>query len=1212
MKILVVEDDPLIAYVIETLLVSHHYTVDLAADGSEGLEMAEAYDYNLILLDIGLPNLDGVSLCQQLRSKGIQTPILLLTGQEAEAQAKATALNAGADDYVTKPFDAEELLARIQSLLRRGDLKAQPILKWGHLSLEPSQLQVSYGKTLLNLTPKEYSLLEVLLRHAPKIQSVHAILEQGWNALEIPGDETVRNHVKELRKKLKAAGAPEDFIKTVHRQGYRLNPLYGEAQFCSTDKLSSLQIAQLKRVNEELRQTLEQLQATQAELRKKNQDLEIAQEALAQEQQQLQAARNQLAMQVTERTQQLIEANQGLQQQQNQWQALFDHAQEAILIADDEGHYVDANPAACELLGMTRQDLLRCNVADIADPAMDIAAVWQQFLHDGELSGEFQIHRPDGQIKDTEFNAIAHFIPGRHLSILRDISDRKRAEAALQKSETQLSRIFDNVGAAIGEFSAYRDRSYVHGFMSVGCEGVYGYSQAEMMGDRHLWQSRVVLEDLEGVIIPAYEQIFAEASFTVEYRFQDKTDTIRWISETLHSHWDEAAACWQVTTVATNISDRKQLELNLQTSKAKLSQVLNRAIAAICSFRVYANQDWEYEYWSAGCERLFGYSVEELTEKPLWMSRVDPEDLETIILPLFKDFCAEREVRVEYRFRHKNGQIRWIAGTYASEKIAEDCWIVTAVLYDISEQKRLDAERKQAEQTLRDSEQRLQAILDHSPAIIYLLDLQNRHLLVNHSYAEQLATTPAALVGKSLHEVWPAEVADRFATQNRSVLKTGQILQMEDTAPLADGIHSYLTVKFPLGNATGPPYAIGVIATDITEKKNLEAQFYQAQRLESLGILASDIAHDLNNMLTPILTMAQILQLTQKGLDAKGLERLKFIESSAKRGGNLVKQILSMTRVPEGQREPVDWAALLQEETTIIQQSFPTSIEIQIDVPPSQKTQPALGMILINPTYLHQIVLNLCVNARDAMPNGGTLTISAAKVFVDEAMAAQNLDAHVGDYALLTVADTGIGIPPEVKERMFDPFFTTKEQGQGTGLGLATVRGLVKANEGFLRVYTQVGQGTQFKVYFPLIASNSPEQDPSEPQLIGTPSHQGAWVLVVEDEEMVRRMLQALLEIYHYRVLLAQNGAEALEQYRLHQSKIQLVVTDLTMPNQDGFNLISNLKAIHPELPILAISGVLTHEETALATGADYFLAKPFNLETLLGQISALLNPVDA
>jgi signal transduction histidine kinase len=303
-------------------------------------------------------------------------------------------------------------------------------------------------------------------------------------------------------------------------------------------------------------------------------------------------------------------------------------------------------------------------------------------------------------------------------------------------------------------------------------------------------------------------------------------------------------------------------------------------------------------------------------------------------------------------------------------------------------------------------------------------------------------------------------------------------MQIEDTAPLADGIHSYITVKFPLYNATGTPYAIGVISTDITEKKNLEAQFYQAQRLESLGSLASDIAHDLNNILTPILTLAQLLKLTQKGLDAKGLEQLNFIESSAKRGGNLVKQILSVTRMSEGARELIDWAALLQEETIIIQQSFPTSIKTQINIPPSQKTQPALDMILVDPTYLHQIILNLCVNARDAMPNGGTLTISAAKVFVDEAMAAQNLDAHVGDYAVITVADTGIGIPPEVKERMFDPFFTTKAPGQGTGLGLATVRGLVKANEGFLQVDTQVGSGTQFKVYFPLLASDSPEKEP--------------------------------------------------------------------------------------------------------------------------------------
>jgi DNA-binding response OmpR family regulator/nitrogen-specific signal transduction histidine kinase len=281
MRILVVEDDRMVSQAIEALLVSQRYAVDLASTGLEGLEMAENYRYDLMLLDIGLPEMDGVSLCQQIRSRGIQAPILLLTGQAADAGAKATALNAGADDYVTKPFDAEELMARLQTLMRRGALKNLPVLTWGLLSLDPSRLQVTYGETLLRFTPKEYGMLETLLRHAPNIVSTHMILEQSWDALEAPGEETVRTHIKELRRKLRAAGAPKDFIKTLHRQGYRLNPLYGEATFADEETVGSkMQMAELKAVNDELRTTLDQLQSTQSELQQRNQELQAARDEL--------------------------------------------------------------------------------------------------------------------------------------------------------------------------------------------------------------------------------------------------------------------------------------------------------------------------------------------------------------------------------------------------------------------------------------------------------------------------------------------------------------------------------------------------------------------------------------------------------------------------------------------------------------------------------------------------------------------------------------------------------------------------------------------------------------------------------------------------------------------------------------------------------------------------------------------------------------------
>ncbi|MEA5449116.1 response regulator [Leptolyngbya sp. CCNP1308] len=434
----------------------------------------------------------------------------------------------------------------------------------------------------------------------------------------------------------------------------------------------------------------------------------------------------------------------------------------------------------------------------------------------------------------------------------------------------------------------------------------------------------------------------------------------------------------------------------------------------------------------------------------------------------------------------------------------------------------------------------------------------------------------------------------------------------EDTVPLADGLHSYITVKFPLCDATGTPYALCGISTDITEKKHLEAQFYQAQRLESLGTLAGGIAHDLNNILTPILTVAQILQLTQKGLDDKGLGQLKLLETSARRGASLVKQMLTVTRASQGEQTAIDLVALLREEIEIMRQSFPKAIAIQVDLPEPKASEPALGMILADPTYLHQIILNLCINARDAMANGGTLTIAATTVVVDEAMAAKDLDAQVGHYAGITVADTGTGIAPEVQARMFDPFFTTKAPGQGTGLGLATVRGLVKANQGFLQVFSEVGQGTQFKIYFPLIEGQVTAQVPTETTPRMAPGNRKALILVVEDEEIVRRMLRSLLESHPYRLLLAPNGAAALDLYRQHQGDIQLVVTDIMMPVLDGLVFIESLRTLNTEIPIIAFSGLPSHEDSALASGANYFLNKPFDANALLDLVAIALQQAEA
>ncbi|MGF1523884.1 MAG: response regulator transcription factor, partial [Leptolyngbyaceae cyanobacterium] len=238
MKILVVEDDSSVAQTLQILLSNYHYAVDIAADGEAGLEMADTFDYDLVLLDIWLPGIDGISVCRQLRAQGLKMPILVLTAQAGGSQ-KVNALNAGADDYVVKPFDVEELMARVQALLRRGGIRTQPILTWGALSLEPSSRSVRYDTQLLPLTPKEYGILELFLRNPQRVFSARATLDQVWSSTESPGEEVVRVHLKEVRKKLKAVGIPEDFIKTIHRTGYRLNPLYAAEIASQADEPSA-------------------------------------------------------------------------------------------------------------------------------------------------------------------------------------------------------------------------------------------------------------------------------------------------------------------------------------------------------------------------------------------------------------------------------------------------------------------------------------------------------------------------------------------------------------------------------------------------------------------------------------------------------------------------------------------------------------------------------------------------------------------------------------------------------------------------------------------------------------------------------------------------------------------------------------------------------------------------------------------------------------
>ena len=400
-------------------------------------------------------------------------------------------------------------------------------------------------------------------------------------------------------------------------------------------------------------------------------------------------------------------------------------------------------------------------------------------------------------------------------------------------------------------------------------------------------------------------------------------------------------------------------------------------------------------------------------------------------------------------------------------------------------------------------------------------------------------------------------------------------------------------------NPSGKPIRMVGGMTDVTANKELEAQLLRAQRMESIGTLAGGIAHDLNNVLTPILMAITTLRMSNANSEYQSM--LDTIERSAQRGADLVRQVLSFARGVEGRRMPIQASHVLREVQHLVRDTFDKSIEVEL------KLDPELYLVAGDPTQIHQILLNLCVNARDAMAQGGKLTLEAENILVDEQYASMHPQTKPGDYVMMKVSDNGCGIAKHLRERIFDPFFTTKGIGQGTGLGLSTVHALVQSHGGFLNLYSEPGRGTAVHIYLPAILSDCPISAATNPGEL--PRGHGELILVVDDEEAVREIIRKTLEAFGYAALLAEDGAQAVALYAENKRSVALVLTDMMMPIMDGFSTILALHRINPALPIIAASGLNANGMVAKAAGAGvkHFLPKPYTAETMLKVIAEVL-----
>jgi two-component system cell cycle sensor histidine kinase/response regulator CckA len=398
--------------------------------------------------------------------------------------------------------------------------------------------------------------------------------------------------------------------------------------------------------------------------------------------------------------------------------------------------------------------------------------------------------------------------------------------------------------------------------------------------------------------------------------------------------------------------------------------------------------------------------------------------------------------------------------------------------------------------------------------------------------------------------------------------------------------------------ASGGPVRLVVAHENITQMKLLLKQQHRAQRLESIGTLTGGIAHDLNNALAPIMMGVELLKM-EYPQETKVIE---MIESSTKRGADMVRQLLNFAKGAEGERVSVRPERLITEMKNMMKGSFPKNIQVVV------KCDPKLPTVLGDATQLHQVLLNLCVNARDAMPHGGTLTLLAQTREVDAVYASSVPDAKPGRYIALRVRDTGAGIPPEILDRIFDPFFTTKGPDKGTGLGLSTVMGIVKGHGGFLQVYSQPGQGSTFSVYLPV--DRTPGDTELIPKAVVEFRGQEETILLVDDEPAVRVMSRAVLRRLNFKPLTATDGADGLMQVAEHRKELRAVITDLHMPHMDGLAFVRALRRMLPEVPVVVASGRMEEAVAAefKSLGVTSRLDKPFTEAQLAEALRKLLS----
>lgn len=775
-------------------------------------------------------------------------------------------------------------------------------------------------------------------------------------------------------------------------------------------------------------------------------------------------------------------------------------------------------------------------------------------------------------------------------AMLDMLTEYRRSEYAIRASEQRYRMLFAQNPAPMWVYDLESLR-----FLAVNKAAVqhYGYSEAEFLG--------MTLADIrERADLPVLERALASISAGEQQ-----------VTSTRHRLRNGTIIDVEVTGDAITFDQRPARlalvhDVTAQVAAERLRRESEERYALAVQGSSAGLWDWDVRtgaaFLSARYQELVGYQEGDLEGRfTTFVNLLHPDDRARTLQAVEAHLSPDREpFDIDYRLRSRGGEYRWFNAR------GQALWDEHGVAYRMAGSIADITDRQRAVDALRESEERFRLLSRATNDAIWDWDLVTGLIWWNEGYSTQFGyPVPSAPLDAT------ASWKDRILPEDREpvlariehVIASGENSWADEYRFLRiDGTYAWV---FDRGNVirNGDGRAVRMVGgmTDVTERRRAQATQLRAQRMESIGTLAGGIAHDLNNLLSPMMMSIELLRGVCN--DEASAELLQTVQTSAARGAALVQQVLSFARGVEGQHVPVSPLLLVRELQHIIRDSFPKSIRV------SATHGDDAWSVAGDPTQLHQVLLNLCVNARDAMPGGGELRITVENVEVDETLAALHGDAQPGDYVVIRVADTGTGIAPEVRERMFEPFFSTKDVGKGTGLGLSTTLAIIRSHGGFISVYSEVGTGTTFRVHLPASRTQRVVAAPSGAAPVIT-GGTGELILVVDDEEAIRRVAQRTLERFGYTVITAANGVEALEVYEQRGREIAVVFTDMAMPEMDGPELIAELRAINPSVRIIGSSGLTSSEGLDREVGSPvmHFVSKPYTADAMLKVMRQVLD----